>query len=142
MDLTKAVFHSVVLESELLSEDKKKEEKKRLKTPNCNHSCLLAHMSPRPSMSFFNMVNFSLELCVVLCVGGFQRAATKAGSARCLCTRWMPGKMPTPICSPKKRPATCTRYNVGTCIIYSLANKGFPAEGLRGHVLGTILADA
>lgn len=85
---------------------------------------------------------FIVELCVMLCVGGFQTAATKAGSAHCLCTRWMPGKMPTPTCSPRRRPATCTRYNVGTHIIYSLINQGFSVRGLRGHVLGTILADA
>lgn len=141
VDLTNALFYSEVRKSELFTEDSAVALYTRFHLPRrptvttvvfqpiC-HLFLL-------STSFFNMGNFLVELCVVLCVGGFPRAATKAGSARCLCTRWMPGKMPTPTCSPRERPATCTRYNVGTCrIIYSLANKGFSVVGSRKACAG------
>lgn len=71
------------------------------------------------------------------CVGGFQRAVTKAGSVLYLCTKWMPEKMPTPTCSQRKRPATCTKYNVGIKnIFYSLINDGivFFKLGTRAQI--------
>lgn len=48
-----------------------------------------------------------------LCVGGFQRAPTKAGSDPYSCTKWMPGKTLTPTCSRRRRPATCISSSVG-----------------------------
>lgn len=38
---------------------------------------------------------------------------TKAGFVPYLCTKSMPGKMPTPTCCQRKRPATCIKFNVG-----------------------------
>lgn len=47
-----------------------------------------------------------------LCVGGFQRAATKAGSDPYLCTKSKPGKTLTPTCCQRRKPATCTKSSV------------------------------
>lgn len=93
------------------------------------------------TLSFFISPTFLWNfLSCSFCVGGFQRAATKAGSVPYLCIKSMPEKMPTPTCSRRKRPATCTKYNVGTEIFYSLTNKGLLSVGWgsqRAHCKST-----
>lgn len=90
---------------------------------------------------FLKSVNFSVFMLLLqafvkllsscFCVGGFQRAATKAGSVPCSCTKSMPEKMPTPTCCQRKRPATCIKFSVGTSsFTYSQVKVNFlKAEG-------------
>lgn len=48
------------------------------------------------------------------------------GGALCLNTKWMRGKMPTPICCPRKRPVAFTKSSV-SCFFY----KTVKADGLN-----------
>lgn len=43
------------------------------------------------------------------------RTMKAAGSAPSLSTRWIPGRMPTPRCCPRRKPATSTRFSVSDC---------------------------
>lgn len=76
-----------------------------------------------------NFNGLSLRFCLFLssrfCIGGFQKAVTKAGSAPYLCTRWMRGKMLTPTCCQRKRPATCIKSSVGTWYFTSIQREGY-----------------
>ena len=72
------------------------------------------------------------------CVGGFQRTATKAGFVPYSCTKSMPGKMPTPTCCQRGRPATFTKSNVGTRLS-NIRTKGRVIFFLRSQQWGSCL---
>lgn len=64
------------------------------------------------SATFSKLFSLLVSFSHLVPVGGFQRAATKAGSALYSCTKWKPGKMLTPTCFQRERPAASIRFSV------------------------------
>ena len=66
--------------------------------------------------------------------GGTRGTPRAAGSAPSSCTRWIPARMPIPISSPRRRPATSTRSSVSG--LEGRKGLGVSADGVHPTVLG------